>query len=148
MDHNMQDENETKNRLLDRMKIAIADPNVPVVYDKAKEDLDVDHEYARKKLKGLVKMGEDAIESFKDVAEETGEPRAYEVLATLLKNTGELVKSVMDAAKTKNDIAQSQNKGQEGPKTQNTIIFTGSTKDLLQQIKAEEKTIDMIPIVK
>ena len=110
----------------------------------AKENYDADYDYARKKLKNLADYGEAAIEHFREVAEETGEPRAFEVLATLLKNTGELVKGVMDNAATKSTIDK-KNEPQkvvgdkEPAQVTNTTIFVGTTKDLLDRINNEQQ---------
>ena len=110
----------------------------------AKENNEADYEYARKKLKNLADYGEAAIKHFQEVAEETGEPRAFEVLATLLKNTGELVKGVMDNAATKAHIDKTKEPqkvvgDKEGATVTNTTIFVGTTKDLLDRINNEQQ---------
>ena len=87
-------------------------------------------------------MGEEAIENFKDIALETGEPRAFEVLATLLKNTGELVKNVAENSKNKSEIDKNLDKNITPQQVQHNNYFVGSTKELLDKITDEEKVID------
>src|ERR1035437_4809952 len=102
-------DSDVRKNMLSKLNAAlpqIAGAVVPAVaaVDKSKENFDSDYEYTRKKLKNLADRGEDAIEHFAEIAKETGEPRAFEVLATLLKNTGELVKGVIDNAEAKSNI--------------------------------------------
>lgn len=104
-----------------------------------------DYKNARDKLTQLISVGESAIESFKDIAEETQEPRAFEVLANLIKTTADMTKTLMDNAKTKTNIdkerlgmkhssqsSKSSNESSSVTNTQtNNNIFVGTTKDLL-----------------
>ena len=124
---------------------------VPVVVktpsEVQKDNTDADYEYTRKNLKKLAEAGAAAIEHFKDVAEETGEPRAFEVLATLLKNTGELVKGVMENASIKANIDKRNEPvktvgDKENPTFNNATVFIGTTRDMLDKINNDQKTID------
>lgn len=139
---------ETRKNMLQKLKTS---QEAPVMVDAAKENFNSDYEYTRKKLKNLVDMGEEAIEHFKDIAEETNEPRAFEVLATLLKNTGELVRGVIDNATSKANIDghSKENKvvGDKEVTTNNTTIFVGTTRDLLDKLNNEQKSkvIDVEP---
>lgn len=136
-------EDQRKNMLA---KLNTAVPaGTPIVLDKSKENFDSDYDYTRKKLKNLVDLGEEAIEHFTEIAKETNEPRYFEVLATLLKNTGELVKGVIDNAETKSNIDKKNEApkvvGDKEPTVSNTTIFVGTTKDLLEKIRQEEVNI-------
>ena len=143
---------EKRKRMLSKLNSSLPSTTVAIV-DKAKENFDADYEYTRKKLKNLADRGEEAIEHFAEIAKETNEPRAFEVLATLLKNTGELVKGVIDNAEAKSNIDRRNEPvkvvGDKDPtpSVNNTTIFVGTTKDLLDKIKAEEqrKIIDVEP---
>lgn len=116
----------------------------------ASSKADDDYEYSKEKLKSLIETGETAIEAYMDICSEMTEPRAYEVLATLLKNTGDLAKSVMDNAKTKASIDKDRGlisrDGKplnDGVNQTNNIVFAGSTKDLMDMIKEQrQKAID------
>ena len=108
---------------------------------------DDDYEYTRKKLKILIEEGEDAINTFKEIAGETQEPRAYHVLSELLKTTSEITKGIMDNAAQKSNIDNRKpipkNIGENITTTNNnnTAIFVGTTKELLEQINREEEKI-------
>jgi hypothetical protein len=142
----------TRNAMLEVLKNTPAQVPAPVVAKSPaeiqKDNADADYEYTRKNLKKLVDAGAAAIEHFKDVAEETGEPRAFEVLATLLKNTGELVRGVMENASIKNNIDKRNEPvktvgDKETPTFNNATVFIGTTRDLLNKINTEKKTIDV-----
>lgn len=139
---------ELRSKMLEKLNTSVP-ANVPVVMDKAKENYESDYEYTRKKLKNLADRGEEAIEHFAEVAKETGEPRAFEVLATLLKNTSDIVKGVIENASAKAVIDSKNAQPLMGDKksevTNNTTIFVGSTKDLLDKVNNEQKVIDVEP---
>ena len=131
-------------------------PSTEVVsVSKEQKDADDDYEYTRQKLKSMIDVGEEAIDEFKDVCAETQEPRAYEVLATLIKNTGDLTKSVMDNSKVKASTDRERLAMKQGTpdmsnggtinQTNNQIIFNGSTKELLEAIKKEQN--DPQPVI-
>ena len=115
---------------------------VPVVVN----DVEDDYNYTREKLKNLVAAGEEAIEHFGEIAKETSEPRAFEVLATLLKTTGELVTGVMSNHEAKANIESRKAQKTVGDKnesvTNNTTIFVGTTRELLDRINQESKVIE------
>ena len=123
---------------------ATKNPVTPSPELTAKENYDQDYEYVRKKLKNLADVTEDAIEHFSEVAKETNEPRAFEVLGTLLKNASEIVKGVMDNASQKATIDTRKEQKTVGDKepgsVNNTTIFVGTTKDLLEKIGREESS--------
>jgi len=143
------EEENTRNAMLQTLRNP--PPSTPAVIPKPpeqKDNFDADYEYTRKKLKSLADIGESAIEHFKEIAEETNEPRAFEVLATLLKNTGELVKGVIDNASSKANIDRRNEPpkivGQKESSTfPNATVFIGTTKDLLNKINQDQKTIDV-----
>ena len=134
--------------LNDAPPVVVPQPETPPVAAKPEgKDFDNEYNYANEKLKGLVEYGEDALEYFSTIAQETKEPRAFEVLATLLKNTGELVRGVMENAATKSTIEAHKSKrvvgDGDGKVTNNTTItFVGTPKELLDKINTEQKTID------
>lgn len=139
------DVDEQRKNMLEKLNTAVP-ASVPIVMDKAKENYESDYEYTRKKLKNLADRGEEAIEHFAEVAKETGEPRAFEVLATLLKNTSDIVKGVIENASAK-AVIDSKNApplmGDKKSEVHNTTIFVGSAKELLDKVNSEQKVIDV-----
>ena len=57
--------------------------------DPIEYDLDEDYAESRETLKQLVRKGNDAIDHLLAIATDTEHPRAFEVVATLIKNTAE-----------------------------------------------------------
>lgn len=109
---------------------------------KFEKSLDDDYDVSRKKIKELMDLGIEAIEKFGEVAGETQEPRAYEVLGGLIKTVGDLSKTLVDNGKTKVATNKELNKpsteevSQSGSYTQNNnTIFVGSSKELRELLK-------------
>lgn len=125
-------------------------PPVPVTPSEVQED----YLYTKNKLKILIDASEEVLENTAALAAETGEPRMIEVYAQLVKNLGDLAKSVMENSKNKaitekEKAAFIHNKHLEGGAVSgnatitnnNQTIFVGSTKELLNLIKEEETAI-------
>lgn len=101
-------------------------------------DLDDDYQESRKTLKDLVTKGNQAIDHLLAIASETEHPRAFEVVATLIKNTAEANEKLMSMQKSirelknikKNDTGVSVDKA----------IFIGSTSELSKLLKNRNDT--------
>lgn len=101
-------------------------------------EIEDNYQYTNEKLKELVETGQAALDEFKEICDETKEPRAYEVLATLLKTTGDLTKSILETSKTKAQIHKDSSQGNSPGTVNNTqYIFNGTTKDLLDSMDKE-----------
>jgi hypothetical protein len=106
------------------------------------ESFQRDYELVRSNLKDLIGNGNTALESALKVATESDSPRAYEVVAILLKTMADLNNNVLDVHKKAKDTTA-------GPATKitqtNNSVFVGSTKDLqnlLNKERSTEKIID------
>ena len=53
------------------------------------EDIKKDYEYTRGNLYSIIEKGQEAIDSVLELAQETEQPRAYEVLGQLIKNVSD-----------------------------------------------------------
>lgn len=95
-----------------------------------------DYEYVQKNLKELVDNGNIALESALKVATESDSPRAFEVVAILLKTMADLNNNVLDVHKKAKDTTSSKNE----VKQTNNAIFVGSTKDLQNLLNKERST--------
>ncbi len=113
-----------------------------------KNRFDEDYEFARTSLKDMYAEGLNAIEHYREVAEETGEPRAVEVLANLIKSTASIAEAVMTNAKNKSSINKEMgivtpidrdaiSDGGTCNQT-NQTIFVGTTNDLMKLLNEEE----------
>ena len=108
-----------------------------------KGTVDEDFEEARGVLKRAMAYSESTIQGILAVAQNSDNPRAYEVAAQAIKNLGDQALQAMDIQEKKQKI---ENADESKPKqigTQNNIVFNGSTSDLLKAIKKEnEKVIE------
>lgn len=111
-------------------------PNENDSLKELNRDLEEDYNEGRDNLRELIRKGTDAIDSLLAIAEESEHPRAYEVVATLIKNTAEVNEKLMAMQKTVREL-----RGVKTPGGGNTnidkAIFVGSTADLNKLIKGK-----------
>lgn len=100
-------------------------------------DDDNDYEYARQNIYSIIETGANALDELAQVAAQTQHPRAFEVLATMVKTLVDANKDLLNIKKTKIEIQKSA----EGPvdnmgnnKVQNNL-FVGSTAELQKFLK-------------
>lgn len=107
------------------------------------DTVEVDFEEAHDCMKRLVIATETAISTLAVVAEGAEHPRAFEVLATLIKTAADLNKQILDMSKQRQELHNSNTEGESGeaPKTQNNF-FVGTTTDL-QKMIADAQAIDV-----
>jgi hypothetical protein len=116
-------------------------PTVPVVIEPTGNDIEDDYNTARNKLNELIGTSQKALEGMLNVALASDSPRAYEVVGQLIKTTGDTAKDLMDLQARKKKVLQDDNKKTQQIDTQNNIIFSGSTQDLLKALKAEKAKV-------
>lgn len=100
------------------------------------KDLDQDYDEARQTLKELVKKGNDAIDHLLAIATDTEHPRAFEVVATLIKNTAEANEKLMSMQKSIRDMKNIKQK--DGGVQVDKAIFVGSTAELNKLLKGKK----------
>ena len=117
------------------MKPVVVDstPNTGLV--SLDKDLDNDYEESRQTLKDLVVKGNQAIDHLLAIASETEHPRAFEVVATLIKNTAEANEKLMVMQKTIRELKNIK-KNDSGVNV-DKAIFVGSTSELSKLLKAK-----------
>jgi len=111
-----------------------------VVVDK--EDADKDYTTVRENLKEIVKRGTEAIDGIMMVASETQSPRAYEVVATLIKSVSDANKDLISLHKQMKEIKKIEVQGDNNTSITNNSIFVGSTTDLQKMLKGRLKELD------
>lgn len=99
-------------------------------------DLDADYLESRQTYKELIEKGNQAIDHLLAIASETEHPRAFEVVATLIKNTSEANEKLLNMQKLMREM--------KGLKTNDNskvsvdkAIFVGSTAELSKLIKGK-----------
>jgi len=99
-----------------------------------------DYELAQSNYKDLLGSGTIALESALKVATESDSPRAFEVVAILLKTMSDLNNNMLDIhKKAKDTTAQKVQLNQT-----NNSVFVGSTKDLQNLLNKDRSTEKLI----
>ena len=103
-------------------------------------DADQDYALSRKTFKSLIDKGSDAIDDLFMLAKSSEHPRAFEVLATLIKTVADTTKDLYDLQKKSKDLKVESNQTPQTPGSVNVeqAIFVGSTAELLKKIKEEK----------
>lgn len=119
--------------LEDRKKV------LPTVYRETRRDIDqieTDLEYARKNLYDLIEKGQGAVDELLNVADQSQHPRAYEVLAGMIKTMVETNKDLISLHHERNKLKGEDNKIDQ--QTVNNNLFVGSTADLLKMMNKDD----------
>ena len=113
----------------------------------SEEDKDNDYEYTRETLYDLIEKGREGIEEMIEVARQSEHPRAYEVLATLIKDTAQTSEKLMDLHRKIQSIDQMMLPKPEPTGNTTNNLFIGSTTELqrmLKDLNREEKEVVVI----
>lgn len=102
---------------------------------EASDPINADAEFARNNIRELVTQGNHAMNELMLVARDGQHPRAYEVLATLMKNLGDLNKDLLEIQKRKKDLAP---KSESNNLNIDKAVFVGSTAELVKMIKSNK----------
>jgi len=95
-----------------------------------------DYVFVQDNLKNLLGNGNLALEAALKVATESDAPRAFEVVAILLKTLADLNNNVLDVHKKAKDTTGNKVE----VKQTNNSVFVGSTKDLQNLLNKERST--------
>ena len=109
---------------------------LPIVIDDAVNQVDADAEFARNNMRELISNGNKALTDLASVANQSESPRAYEVLATMMKNLAEMNKDLLELQKRKRELAP-QSETTKGVNI-DKAVFVGSTTELLKMIKSNK----------
>jgi hypothetical protein len=96
-----------------------------------------DTEYARTNIKDLIDAGADAIKELAVVARDSQHPRAYEVMAGMLKNLSDMNKDLLEIQKRKQDLTGVKESGSNDVNI-DKAVFVGSTAELMKLLKSEK----------
>lgn len=135
----------TKNKVFDALDKTFetstksTEVTTPVVTNGS---LDEDFEEARGALKRAMAYSESTLQGIVNVAENSDNPRAYEVAGQLIKMFGDQAKDMMDLQGKKKKIDEVSGKPaatQIGHQT--NVLFNGSTSDLMRALKEDDSPI-------
>ena len=117
--------------------VPVEKPEVVTPVDTAstKEQLKKDYEYTRGHLYSLVEKGQEAVDGILELAQESEQPRAFEVAGQLIKHVGDVADKLVDLQKKVNEIENPKKDKQVN--TTNNTMFVGSTADLAKFLKKQ-----------
>ena len=100
---------------------------------KLTDDVSKDYDYTRGNLYSIIEKGQEAINGILELAQESDQPRAYEVAGQLIKSVSDATDKLMDLQKKLKDVEE--DKQIRGPSTVNNALFVGSTAELAKMLK-------------
>lgn len=116
-----------------------SDKPLPVTYrpslDNGKE-IETDIKYVRQNMYDLIEKGHSAIDELLAVADQSQHPRAYEVLANMLKTMGDMNKDLLDMHEKKQKLTGEK---PDKPETVNNNLYVGSTSELLALLNKDDE---------
>tara|TARA_B100002019_G_scaffold205468_1_gene178215 strand:+ start:2657 stop:3097 length:441 start_codon:yes stop_codon:yes gene_type:complete len=123
---------------LDVNSAIVPDTPKPEIVDTTatRDQLKKDYEYTRGNLYSLIEKGQEAVDGILELAQESDQPRAFEVAGQLIKHVGDVADKLVDLQKKVNEI-ENPKKSKEVNTTNNTM-FVGSTADLAKFLKQQK----------
>jgi len=104
------------------------------------QDIQKDYEYTRGNLYSIIEKGQEAINGILELAQETEQPRAYEVAGQLIKSVSDATDKLMELQKKLKDVEEDGT--QKGPTNVTNALFVGSTAELQKMIKKADQNIN------
>jgi|TARA_S200002703_G_scaffold2466_2_gene3848 hypothetical protein len=99
------------------------------------EEIDSEYEYTKQNLHHIIDRGSDALEEMLMIAKQTEQPRAFEVVSTLLKTLSDANKDLLELKNKQKTLKGEKNT----PKNVTNALFVGSTAELQKMIKEAKK---------
>jgi predicted RNase H-like HicB family nuclease len=121
------------------LTVAVPTEGIVLSQDRIDADLRLDYDSVRKNLKELVESGKVALDGIINVAQEGDSPRAYEVVAQLIKTLSDTNKDLLEMHTKVKTIRKSETTVNNVNNTTQSI-YLGSTKDLQDIINAARST--------
>jgi hypothetical protein len=120
--------------------VEIIPPKQVEVINTPHEDNDIEADYnlSRRTFRSLIDKGNAAMENLTDLAKESESPRAYEVLATMMRTIADTTKDLYDLQKKTKDLKGARR--DEPTVTVEKAVFVGTPSDLLKKIKEEKQS--------
>ena len=103
-----------------------------------KDDIEKDYEYTRGNLYSIIEKGQEAIDGILELAQESEQPRAYEVAGQLIKTVGEVTEKLADLQEKMKRLKEVPD---HAPKNVTNALFVGSTKELQALLSDERPSI-------
>jgi hypothetical protein len=123
-------------KLNEKLSEALQIEPIPLTADvvELKDQIEDDAEFARQNLRDLIEKGNEAADHIISVAKQSDHPRAFEVVAGMLKNLADMNKDLLEVQKRKQDLQPKVTNNTQNL-TIDKAVFVGSTAELLKQLK-------------
>jgi len=108
------------------------------VQAEPQNDTQTDYDLSRQTIRNLVRKGEEALDELLFVAKQSESPRAYEVVAGMIKNISEVTKELIDLQKKMKELNEENPKSSSGVNVQNAV-FVGSTAELQKLLRQNKE---------
>ena len=108
------------------------------VQAEPQNDTQTDYDLSRQTIRNLVRKGEEALDELLFVAKQSESPRAYEVVAGMIKNISEVTKELIDLQKKMKELNEDKPKSSSGVNVQNAV-FVGSTTELQKLLRQNKE---------
>lgn len=137
-----------KNVVPVKHEIAIAD-GTPVgpSHDEIVLHAEEDYRFARERIKKLIDTSDEAISTMHALASDAEHPRAFEVLAGMIKTAADINGQLLSLQKERKKIVQVEDKKNRdtSSNTTNNAIFVGTTSELQKLLKGttDDDSIDV-----
>ena len=120
------------------MQEKIHENNTPTeIIESEKEDrAENDYEYARNNLKKIIETGSMALQELSSIASTSESPRAFEVVAQMVKNLSDTNKDLLELQKKLKTLKAEEEKN--SPNNVTNALFVGSTSELQKLIKGDK----------
>ena len=98
------------------------------------KDDEIDYNYARENYYNLIERNQDAVEEMLEIAKQSENARAFEVVGQLIKSGLDANEALMKLHKTKKELNV-----EKGPTQVTNALFVGSTAELQKLLKSKLK---------
>jgi Terminase DNA packaging enzyme len=121
-------------------KTEVMVPVQPDVRIPSEEDQLQDYVLSRNTFREIIRKGNQAIDGINTLAQQSESPRAYEVMATLMKTVADTTKDLYDLQKKTKDLKSDEKMRPQEEQRINVekAVFVGSPSELLKQIKEQK----------
>ena len=103
-------------------------------------DEEADFEHVRRNLYDLIEKGARSLDELSAIADQSQNPRSYEVLSGMIKTLVDTNKDLLDIHEKKKKILSKES--ENSSKTVNNNLYVGSTSELLKMIRDENEQSD------
>ena len=118
---------------------------IVVNHEYKPSDADRDYDEVRRNLKCIIEKSQEAIEGISELAQDSQQPRAYEVIAQLIQSSLEANNRLMDLHRRMKEIKKEEKS--KSTSVTNNSIYVGSTADLQKMIRDQRKAVDRGDII-